>query len=115
MSEHDDAGSAETLPLLLPPPPPQPAARSASAAVTPVSAASEMRFLTSPPRSLNVIQASTDAGWKCGAVLKYRGWAHSFASCFEQNEQPECDEPGSTPTEPRLAAGGRRLTPGRSG
>src|SRR6266513_29463 len=63
MSEHDDAGSTVTLPPLLePPPPPQPAARSASVAVTPISAASEMRFLTSPPRSLNIIWASTDAG-----------------------------------------------------
>src|SRR5438034_8623773 len=78
MSEHDDDGSADTLPLLLPPPPPpQPAARSASVTVTPISAASEMRFLTSPPRSLNVIRASTDAGsaWR-GAQVSGQSTQH---------------------------------------
>src|ERR671936_1442332 len=55
MSEHDDDGSAVTLPLLLlpPPPPPQPAARSASVTVTPTSGANETHFLTCPPRSLD--------------------------------------------------------------
>src|SRR5207247_9503739 len=83
MSEHDDDGSAVTLPPLLdPPPPPQPAARSASVAVTPISAASEMRLLTSPPRSLNVNPSLDRRRFGCGAVLKYRGRAPSIASWF---------------------------------
>src|SRR5919197_4351615 len=70
MSEHDDDGSAVTLPLLLlpPPPPPQPAARSASTAVTPITGASETRFLTCPPRSLDAVHAST------GARVGRGGW-----------------------------------------
>src|SRR5438045_8889250 len=51
MSEHDDAGNAETLPPLPPPPPPQPAASRASPAAKPNSAASEILLLTRPPQS----------------------------------------------------------------
>src|SRR5438067_7221360 len=82
MSEHDDDGSALTLPLLLllPPPPPQPAARSASVAVTPTSGANETHFFTCPPRSLDAVCASTDARSTARRVAKYRATGPHIAS-----------------------------------
>src|SRR5919204_5513744 len=55
MSEHDEAGNAETLPPLPPPPPPpQPAASKATTAANPNNAASENLLSTLPPQSPTV-------------------------------------------------------------
>src|SRR5262249_53736292 len=95
MSEHDEAGSAVTLPPLPPPPPPQPAASRASAATAASNAASESLLLTLPPRSPSefaarrVAAAGQVSGLAAGLATAKRRYSPFPAEVAELADAPD--------------------------